>query len=36
MRSLDAELDVEEADIREALENYRDLFQTLVSERAPP
>jgi hypothetical protein len=36
VRSLDAELDVEEADIREALENYRDLFQTLVSERAPP
>jgi hypothetical protein len=36
VRRLDAELDVEEADVREALENYRDLFQTLVSERAPP
>ena len=36
VRRLDAELDVEEADVREALENYRELFQTLVSERAPP
>jgi hypothetical protein len=36
VRKLDDELDVDEADIREALENYRELFETLVSERAPP
>ena len=36
VRKLDDELDVDEADIREALENYRELFQTLVSERAAP
>jgi hypothetical protein len=36
VRQLDDALEVDDADIREALENYRDLFQTLVSERAPP
>ena len=35
VRRLDEELDVDEVDIREALEDYRGLFQTLVSERAP-
>jgi hypothetical protein len=33
---LDAELDVEEQDIREALESYRELFNTLLEERAAP
>lgn len=33
---LDAELDVEEQDIREALESYRELFNTLLKERAAP
>jgi hypothetical protein len=36
VQKLDDELDVDEADIRAALENYRDLFETLVSERASP
>jgi hypothetical protein len=36
VRRIDAELVVEEADVREALENYRELFQTLVTERAAP
>jgi hypothetical protein len=36
VRRIDAEVDVEEADVREALENYRELFQSLVAERAPP
>jgi hypothetical protein len=36
VRKLDDEVDVDEADIREALENYRELFQTLVAERAAP
>jgi hypothetical protein len=36
VRRIDAEVDVEEADVREALENHRELFQTLVTERAPP
>jgi hypothetical protein len=33
VRKIDAEVDVEDADVREALENYRELFQTLVTER---
>jgi hypothetical protein len=33
VRKLDEELDVDEVDLRDALENYRDLFQRLVSER---
>jgi uncharacterized membrane protein YccC len=36
VRRLDDELDVEEDDIREALEDYRALFEALVVERAPP
>ncbi|MGH2932275.1 MAG: hypothetical protein ACRDKK_05370 [Gaiellaceae bacterium] len=36
IRRIDSELDVEDADVREALENYRELFETLVTERAPP
>jgi hypothetical protein len=33
---LDAELDVEETDIREALDNYRELFDALLAERSAP
>jgi hypothetical protein len=33
VRKIDAQVDVEEADVREALENYRELFRTLVTER---
>jgi hypothetical protein len=33
---LDAGLDVEDQDIREALESYRELFNTLLEERAAP
>jgi hypothetical protein len=36
VRKLDEEADVEEGDVRETLENYRDLFNTLLVERAPP
>jgi hypothetical protein len=36
VRKLDDEVDVEESDVREALENYRQLFETLLVERAPP
>ena len=34
VRNLDEGLDIEEIDIREMLESYRELFQTLSSERA--
>jgi hypothetical protein len=33
---LDDDLDVEEQDIREATESYRELFNTLLAERAAP
>lgn len=33
---LDAGADVEQQDIREALENYRDLLRTLLAERSAP
>jgi hypothetical protein len=36
VRRLDEGLDVEETDIREALANYRELFETLLAERAAP
>jgi len=36
VQKLDDEADVDEADIRDALENFRELFQTLVSERRRP
>jgi hypothetical protein len=36
VRRLDAELDVEAQDLREALENYRELFDTLLAERSAP
>ena len=36
VQKLDAGLDVEEADIREALESYRELFRTLLAERSSP
>jgi hypothetical protein len=35
VQRLDAELDVEETDVREALESYRELFQALLEERRP-
>jgi hypothetical protein len=35
VQRLDAELDVEETDVREALEGYRELFQTLLEDRRP-
>jgi hypothetical protein len=35
MVRLDAELDVEEQDIREALEGYRELLNTLLERAAP-
>jgi hypothetical protein len=35
VKRLDDELDVEETDIREALESYRELFRTLLEERRP-
>ena len=35
VQRLDAELDVEETDVREALQSYRELFQTLLEERRP-
>jgi hypothetical protein len=36
VRGLDAELAVEEQDLREALESYRELFNTLLAERSAP
>ena len=36
VRRLDAGLDVEEQDAREALESYRELFNTLLAERSAP
>jgi hypothetical protein len=33
---LDAGLDVEDQDVREALESYRELFRTLLAERPAP
>lgn len=36
VRELDAGLDVEEQDIREALESYREVFDTLRGERSAP
>jgi hypothetical protein len=36
VRRLDDDLDVEETDIREALAGYRELFETLLAERAAP
>ena len=36
VRNLDGGLDVEQQDIREALESYRELFDTLLAERSAP
>ena len=36
VRRLDDDLDVEETDIREALDNYRELFEALLAERTAP
>jgi hypothetical protein len=35
VQRLDADLDVEETDVREALEGYRELFPTLLGDRRP-
>ena len=35
VQRLDAELDVDETDVREALEGYRELFPTLLEDRRP-
>jgi hypothetical protein len=35
VRKLDAAEDVEDDDVREAIENYRELFETLLAERRP-
>jgi hypothetical protein len=35
LRRLDAAEDIEDDDIREAIENYRELFETLLTERRP-
>jgi hypothetical protein len=36
VRKLDAAEDVEDDDVREAIENYCELFETLLAERRPP
>jgi hypothetical protein len=36
VKRLDDGLDVEDADIREALDSYRELFDTLLAERPAP
>ena len=35
MRKLEASEDVEDDDVREAIVNYRELFETLLAERRP-
>jgi len=35
VRKLDAAEEVEDDDVREAIENYRELFETLLAERRP-
>jgi hypothetical protein len=35
VRKLDAGEDDDEEDVRKALENYRELFETLLAERRP-
>lgn len=36
VRKLDADQDVPEEDVAEAIESYRELFETLLAEREPP
>ena len=36
VRRLDDELDAEETDVREALDSYRELFETVLAERSAP
>jgi hypothetical protein len=36
VRKLDSGEDVELEDVKEAIENYRELFETVLAERTPP